>query len=41
MQKQFVAFAKYYGEMVHHPLVYKAAQDPSVKDPERPDDLPA
>jgi hypothetical protein len=33
VQKQFLAFANYYGEMVKHPLVYKHAQDPSVKDP--------
>lgn len=33
VQKQFLAFANYYGEMVKHPLVYKHAQDPSVKAP--------
>jgi hypothetical protein len=33
VQKQFLAFANYYGEMVKHPLIYKHAQDPSVKDP--------
>jgi len=33
VQKQFLSFANYYGEMVKHPLIYKHAQDPSVKDP--------
>jgi hypothetical protein len=32
-QKHFQAFANYYGEMVKHPLIYKHAQDPSVKEP--------
>jgi hypothetical protein len=32
-RKMFLAFANYYGEMVKHPLIYKAAQDPSVKAP--------
>lgn len=31
-RKQFLAFAKYYGEVLKHPLVYKHLQDPSVKD---------
>jgi hypothetical protein len=31
-RKQFLAFAKYFGDVVKHPLVYKHLQDPSVKD---------
>ena len=33
VRNQFQAFANYYGEMVKHPLIYKHAQDPSVKEP--------
>jgi hypothetical protein len=32
-RKQFLRFAKYYGDVVQHPLVYKHLQDPSTKDP--------
>lgn len=32
-RKNFMAFASYYGELIKHPLVYKHAQDPSIKDP--------
>jgi hypothetical protein len=32
VQKQFLVFANYYGDMVKHPLIYKHAQDPSVKE---------
>ena len=30
-KKHFEAFAKYYAAIIAHPLVYKAAQDPSLK----------
>ncbi len=33
VQKKLQGFANYYGEMVKHPLVYKFAQDPSIKAP--------
>jgi len=39
-RKQFRAYANYFGEMVKHPLVYKHAQDPSVKAPDPISKLP-
>ncbi|MCE9564879.1 MAG: hypothetical protein K8U57_22835 [Planctomycetes bacterium] len=30
-QGQFQTFAKYYADLISHPLIYKAAQDPSLK----------
>jgi len=30
-QSQFQSFAKYYADLISHPLVHKAAQDPSLK----------
>src|SRR5262249_35713318 len=31
-KKHFEAFAKYYAALIAHPLVYRAAQDPSIKE---------